>query len=198
MCSDVREQENNLPDRTSGQSFRKAFPPRLGGGWLLLFLLWMMFSAKFDLFHLGTGVVVVTLVVWQHSLLPSVAWPGEPSLRPFAALLYVPWLIWQMFKSAIYVAVVILHHPRKIDPQILAFRCNQPSTLQQVFFANSITLTPGTLTLELEEDRYLVHCLTEDTAQELLSGSMAQKVGQLSNSSESIVLSQTEEKEKET
>lgn len=152
-------------------------------GAFLLLALWALFSAKFDAFHLGTGGATVLLLLWLHAKLPPLRQGREQLPRLLPTLAYLPWIIGQMVLSALYVARVILAHPRSIKPHMVAFHCRQPSAVQQVLFANSITLTPGTLTVELEEDRYLVHALTPATAGELLEGKMARRIARLSDPS---------------
>ncbi|NBD37802.1 MAG: cation transporter [Verrucomicrobia bacterium] len=176
------------PETGRGSVFHRLRARRLVTGWVLLVLLWLAFSAKFDLFHIGTGVIAVTLIMWQHSALPQLGKREAPPLRPLRVLLYIPWLLWQMLRSAVYVAVIILHHPRKIEPRVLSFRCNQPSDLQHVLFANSITLTPGTLTLDLKDGHYLVHSLTKATGEDLMEGDMARRVARLSGNKGGISL----------
>lgn len=162
--------------------------PRPSGGgsrlsasvWFVLFAFWVILSRKFDLFHLSVGVITVALVAWLQSLLKPLRQPGEPRLGLFPVLLYVPWLLWQMIRSALYVGCLILWKRDKVDPQVVVFRSDQPSVVHHVILANSITLTPGTLTVDLQGDRYLVHALTRRTVEDLLEGTMSRKVARLS------------------
>jgi hypothetical protein len=85
-----------------------------------------------------------------------------------------------MVLSALLVARLILWDRKSIDPRIVVFRSNQPSVVHHTVFANSITLTPGTLTVDLQGDRYLVHAICERTENDLLNGPMARKVARLS------------------
>lgn len=149
--------------------------------WIALFLLWVVLSGMFDAFHLLVGVATVAFIAWQQTALAPLRGADEPRIRVLRLVLYVPWLMWQMLLSSIYVARVILWDHEKVDPCMIAFSSKQPSVLHRVVFANSITLTPGTLTVDLKDDYFLVHALTPDTAADVLNGRMAEKVAWLSS-----------------
>jgi multicomponent Na+:H+ antiporter subunit E len=85
-----------------------------------------------------------------------------------------------MVLSSLLVARLILWDRDSIDPRIVVFRSNQPSIIHHTVFANSITLTPGTLTVDLQGDQYLVHAICARTENDLLNGPMARKVARLS------------------
>jgi multicomponent Na+:H+ antiporter subunit E len=146
---------------------------------LLLFLLWVLLSGKLDPFHLVVGGLVVSFVVWQMQGLPALQPPELPRLRYARVLPYAGWLLWQMILSAVQVARVVIHPRRHLNPQLIQFRCEQPSLIAGVVLANSITLTPGTLTIELQDHRFVVHALTTKTAADLLTGDMARRVARL-------------------
>jgi multicomponent Na+:H+ antiporter subunit E len=155
---------------------------RVPAGWalpILLFLLWVLLSGKLDAFHLVTGALVVAFVVWQKQGLPPLQPPESPRLRSLRLVPYAGWLFWQMLLSAVQVARVVLHPRRHLDPQLVQFRVRHPSLVAGVILANSITLTPGTLTIELQEDRVVVHALTSRAAADLLGGDMARRVARL-------------------
>jgi multicomponent Na+:H+ antiporter subunit E len=148
--------------------------------WVMMFALWVILSGMFDVFHLGAGLLTIAIVAWLQSFLVPMRKENEPRLRLIPVLLYVPWLFWQMVLSALLVARLILWERERIDPRIVVFRSNQPSVVHHTVFANSITLTPGTLTVDLQGDRYLVHAICERTENDLLNGPMARKVARLS------------------
>jgi multicomponent Na+:H+ antiporter subunit E len=148
---------------------------------VFLILFWVVLSGKFDFFHLSVGLLTVVYVVWQESRLPRLD-PAIPVRIAFwRCIPYGFWLIWQMILSALQVARIILSPQDKLAPRLVAFRRPMPTTVQAVTFANSITLTPGTITVELEGDRYLVHALSEQTAQGLIEGDMDRRVAALSS-----------------
>lgn len=148
--------------------------------WAVLLTLWVVLSGKMDLFHLSAGVLAVIFINWQQTALTPLRKEDDPGFAALRIILYVPWLLWQMFLSSIYVAGIILRDPKGIDPRMITFTSRQPSLVHRVILANSITLTPGTLTVDLKGDRYLVHALTRRTADEVLEGTLARKVARLS------------------
>jgi multicomponent Na+:H+ antiporter subunit E len=102
--------------------------------------------------------------------------PYELGLRP---LFYVPWLLWEIAKANLHVARVILTPSLPVHPRLLRIRATQKSNLGRVILANSITLTPGTVTLDVRDGTLLVHALTPKSADGLLSGDMDRRVTQL-------------------
>ena len=112
---------------------------------------------------------------------------GKGSLRSaydmpwFRLLGYFPWLVWQIVLANIDVAKIILSPGLPIQPQLVSFRKNLPGPVAHLTLANSITLTPGTITIEMEGDKYLIHAINGSAAQSLApeegEGEMPQKVG---------------------
>ena len=94
-------------------------------------------------------------------------------------LLYLPWLLWQIFKSNIEVSRIILNPKLPISPRLLKVKSSQQTTTGEVLYANSITLTPGTISLDVQGSTILVHALTEESAQGVENGDMDRRVSQL-------------------
>jgi multicomponent Na+:H+ antiporter subunit E len=141
---------------------------------IVLFGLWVVLSGKFDALHLllGAGSAVgVSLGTWRLLLLsPAI---GPESVYPFAAgpwlrfLAYLPWLLWQIVLSSFQVAYAVLHPKMPIQPGFIRFRTVLPHPLAQLTLATSITLTPGTITIDVQDDEFVVHALTAAAAQSL-------------------------------
>lgn len=145
--------------------------------------LWMLLSGKMSVFHLGVGAMLAAVLVWQSLGVEPLEKAGRPRIRYLRAVPYGAWLFWQMILSALQVARVILRPSRHLDPQMIEFRCVQPSLLNSVLLSGSITLTPGTVTIDLggdHHDRYVVHALTARSARDVLEGDMARRVAALS------------------
>lgn len=134
-----------------------------------------------DAFHLGAGVAAVAFASWQHARLPRIQPKQAPRIRPARAFRYSFWLVAEVLLSAIHVARVILNPKRHLDPRVVRFRSRQPSLSSGVLFANSITLTPGTLTIDLEDDCYTVHALTPVTERDVLDGEMAARAARVTS-----------------
>jgi len=152
-------------------------PPRWGVV-LFLFAIWVLLSGKLDLFHLWIGVFGVAAVSWLDRRLGLLE-EDEPRrklhLHYDRGIVYIGWLFWQIVVSAIHVAQVILDLNR-CKPSLVRFRSAQPHAIARVGLGNSITLTPGSLTLDIDGDQFVVHALTADVRDSLLEGTMQRKV----------------------
>lgn len=139
----------------------------------ILLAIWSVLSGKFDALHFGVGVVTVLLITWGiHVRRPH----PLPLLRLVA---YVPWLLWQVVKSNIHVARLVLLSFRDVKPRFVRIhpklRGDHPVTL----LGCSITLTPGTVTVDTDGDWLLVHALDDESAADLESGEMARRVARV-------------------
>ena len=76
--------------------------------------------------------------------------------------LYLPWLVWEVFKSNVRVARIILAPRVRVDPSIVHFRASQKTDLGRFIYANSITLTPGTVTTGIVGDDFEVHAIVQE------------------------------------
>ena len=129
-----------------------------------LFALWLGLSGYFKPFLLTLGVLSCLFTVYlarRMNLLDDEAVPLQ--LRP-SLLLYWSWLGGEVVKSAWAVSKVILAREMPISQQLIAVPSNLKTDMGHVIFANSITLTPGTVTVETAPGKFLVHALTEDAA----------------------------------
>ena len=141
-----------------------------------LFFTWFLWSGHTEPLLLAFGVFsvgIVTLLAFRMNVIDEESEPYELGLRP---LLYVPWLLWEIAKANLHVARVILTPSLPVHPRLLRIRATQKSNLGRVILANSITLTPGTVTLDVRDGTLLVHALTPKSADGLLSGDMDRRV----------------------
>ena len=114
------------------------------------FAAWCVLSGKFDVFHLTLGVISCLIVSFLSAdlLLQSPKLKKLPMIW-FRFIRYIPWLLFQVFVANIHV-MYLAFHPRMmelIDPQIIQFKSRLKSDIALVTLANSITLTPGTITV---------------------------------------------------
>ena len=143
---------------------------------------WLLFSGKFDFFHISLGVVSCLIVSATSSRL---LFPN--SLRSslvmcwikFAA--YLPWLFYQIFLANLHV-LYLSFHPRMMDlinPKIIEFDTRLKSDVSRTTLANSITLTPGTITIYAGiMGTFAVHCINDKSAQDL-PGDMESKIAKV-------------------
>ncbi len=133
-----------------------------------MFAFWIVLSGKFDLFHLIMGLVSSGLVAFtSKDLLFHKIAEKNSSVKVCRFIAYIPWLLYEVFLGAMHVTYLALH-PRMmdvIDPKIVRFKTRLKRDMAQVVFANSITLTPGTITIRIVDGQYHVHALSERSAQ---------------------------------
>ncbi len=103
---------------------------------------------------------------------------GHPIHLFVGALTYMPWLMLEIIKSAIHVTKVILNPRLPIAPSMFKVVASQKTPVGINIYGNSITLTPGTLTVGVEGNDLTIHALTSDTAADLKSGAMDKRVTQ--------------------
>ncbi|MBN2125153.1 MAG: Na+/H+ antiporter subunit E [Deltaproteobacteria bacterium] len=145
----------------------------------VLFALWILLSGRFDAFHLALGIISCAIVTLFSGdlLLPELQAGGlARSWARFAA--YIPWLLFQILLANLHILYLVFH-PRMmdlIDPQIIRFRSELKKELSLVAFANSITLTPGTITVYVSVDGdFKVHAIDGKSA-ESLPGEMESRI----------------------
>lgn len=147
---------------------------------VILSAFWLINSGYFKPLLLGLGVVSVVIVlalVWRMKDRDGEVFPiFMPSVRLPA---YLAWMIGQIVLSNIDVAKRVWKGKGSISPTIVTIRADQKSDVGRVMFANSITMTPGTLTLSVHDDVFEVHALTAQAAEELRAGPMGRKVAEL-------------------
>ncbi|NQY74079.1 MAG: Na+/H+ antiporter subunit E [Candidatus Margulisbacteria bacterium] len=137
-----------------------------------IFLLgfWILLSGKFDVFHLVLGVISSSLVAYaSRDLLFNDTEFGLMKRLKFSIkfVRFFLWLNWEIILANFHVIYLVCHPNMKslINPQIVRFRTSISDEFGKFMFANSITLTPGTITIDLNDDELLVHALTDKTAQ---------------------------------
>ena len=152
----------------------------------ILFLFWLILSGHYQAKYILMGVMAAGLVtLFTHDLFYSLFHrSGEKKTNVRLSLLqmwrfmaYLPWLFSKIIIANLQVAYLVLHPRMPIDPVLLQFKTRLKLNLAQVILANSITLTPGTVTVNLEEGKYIVHALIPSAAQEILTARMQNKIG---------------------
>ncbi len=143
---------------------------------VILFAFWLLFSGKLDLFHLSLGVLSCALVAFVSAdLLIKDMHPYKRGIKSYRFAFYLPWLIYQVVLANIHVAYLVLN-PKAIHPRILKFNTKLKSEFSKVTYANSITLTPGTITMDVDGDQFVVHALSKKVADDLETGDMERRV----------------------
>jgi multicomponent Na+:H+ antiporter subunit E len=143
---------------------------------LFLFAIWLLLSGHYTPLLLVCGVLSTLLVVWLALRAELLDREIQTVLLKPSVLWYWIWLGGQIIKANIDVARRILHPGMPISPVVFTIRAGQRTELGRVTYANSITLLPGTVTMEVEGDRFTVHALSQEAAAELQRGEMNRRV----------------------
>jgi multicomponent Na+:H+ antiporter subunit E len=146
---------------------------------LILFALWIIFSGRLDAFHLTLGLISSGIVAAVSGELMFTTSDTAGILLSWLRLgKYIPWLIYQVFLANLHVMYLVFH-PRMmelINPQIIEFESRLKGDYARTTFANSITLTPGTITVNVTVlGLYSVHCI-DDRSGQGLPGEMETKI----------------------
>ena len=125
----------------------------------ILFGFWLALSGHYTPLLLGFGVGSCVLVVYLSDRMQVVDREGVPLHVTGRFLLYLPWLMKEIFVANLEVAKVILDPKLPISPRMVVFHGSQQTDLGRVIYANSITLTPGTITTGVEGQDFQIHAL---------------------------------------
>lgn len=159
-----------MSERRFGKSFLVTF--------VSMFVFWIILSNIFDLIHLSLGVFCSLLVAYvSHDLLITREKISTIPREIFGFVKYFVWLVKEIIVANIDVAKIVLDPKLPISPRIIKYESELESDLSKTTYANSITLTPGTLTVDVdEESNYFVHCLAKHHADGLKDGEMERRI----------------------
>ncbi|MDD2844547.1 MAG: Na+/H+ antiporter subunit E [Rhodoferax sp.] len=139
---------------------------------VFLYLFWLLLSGFFTPFLMASGVGCALAVTWFARRMRVVDDEGHPIQLGTHALVYWAWLCKEVIKSGWDVSKIILHPKLPISPTLIRFKPSQKTEVGLVLHANSITLTPGTITIEAHANEFLVHGLTRASAQAVVDSEM--------------------------
>lgn len=135
--------------------------------YLIFFLIWIIFNGQFTLEIAAFGVVIAGLVYWFICKFLNYSPKTDIALakKLFEVLHYIFLLIVEIMKANFAVVKMIMSSKYEIEPVVVKFKTNLKTRPARILLANSITLTPGTITVSLSDDEYVVHCLDKSLAQ---------------------------------
>ncbi len=140
---------------------------------------WLLWSGHYTGLLLALGAVSVILVVLIVRRMEIADEETAPLHLPLRLPLYLIWLVLEIAKANMQVALCVLRPGLPISPRIIRVRADQRSDIGRVIYANSITLTPGTVSIDTEGDMITVHALTEESAAGVETGAMNRRVAKL-------------------
>ena len=145
-----------------------------------LYVFWLVLSGYFTPFLMVMGALSVLLAIYIAIRMHVVDDEGHPIQFGIGAVFsYWPWLIKEIAKSSWDVTWRILHPKLPISPTLVRFRPSQTSEVALATHANSITLTPGTISIGVSGKEFLVHALTREGAAGLDGSEMDRRVSAL-------------------
>lgn len=146
-----------------------------------LMIFWIVLSGLLDAIHIGMGVVTVIGVLYVNYQLKSHKFFDDDmsdlkELRFGRAVYYVGWLFVQIVLAGFHVMSLILRPKMPLQTTILSFKVDLPSAHARMILGNSISLTPGTLTIDIVKDTFTVHSLDRTSYESISSDIMPRQV----------------------
>ena len=136
------------------------------------FFIWLLLSESFDRLHIGMGILVAFGVAWLNTERSST----RSSIRGWRMCWYFPWLVGRILQSGLHLSVLILHPALPIDPKMIRHQTKLQDDGSIVLLGNSITLTPGTITVEVESQDLVVHAMDDKSADDVTSRRIEQRI----------------------
>lgn len=134
--------------------------------YVIFFLIWIIFNGQFNLEIAAFGIVISGLMYLFVCKFLGYRPKNDLMIckKFFLVLQYVFVLLTEIIKANFAVMRMIMSSKYEIEPAVVKFKADLKTKPGRILLANSITLTPGTITVSLEEDNYVVHCLDKDLA----------------------------------
>jgi|LSQX01.1.fsa_nt_gb multicomponent Na+:H+ antiporter subunit E len=158
--------------------------------WLPLYAFWLVLSEHYTPFYLVIGALASGLIVFFNHEMFVAFYPlnnnGRITIKSALSvawrfLKYLPGLLFQVIRDNLLVAYLVIHPKMPIDPMLLGFKTKYQRSVSHVILGNSITLSPGTMTISLENDYYLIHGLIPSCFDSMISGEAQAKVAKIFN-----------------
>ncbi len=145
---------------------------------IVLSLFWLANSGPehYSLLILSLGFFSVVLVMFIAHKMDLIDHESQPIHLTFRMPIYFLWLFKEIILANVDVVRKIWSIKLNISPRLITLHANQKTDMAKVIYANSITLTPGTVTINIDDHVFIVHALTEESAQVLQSGVMDKRV----------------------
>ena len=146
---------------------------------ILLSTFWLLLSGYIQPLLLGFGAVSVIVVLFVLKRMDDVDQEKQEIGTGLRLIRYTPWLIGQILSSSLQVTKLIWGSPNKVSPSLAKISADNIPPDRRALYANSITLTPGTLSVDIVDDEIIVHALQESSIEELKQKAMEKKIIQI-------------------
>lgn len=144
---------------------------------IAMFIFWILLSGEFTFILITSGVVASLITAYlSHDIFVGKADLKTETGRVFKFIVYIPWLLWEIILANVEIAYLVLNPKPLVDPQIVRFKNDLKTDLGIVTLAHSITLTPGTVTVEANREEFVIHAIWQKSAEGIIGGEMQRKV----------------------
>lgn len=140
---------------------------------LALFIIWLLLSEEYNLSHMILGFMVSCGVAWLNTGYPHSPFHNFPWWRQVR---YWPWLFLRIIESSWHLTTIILNPALPIKPKLLTYKSHLKHRGAILMLGNSITLTPGTITVDVNGNHLIVHAIDEASGEDLISGRIERKL----------------------
>lgn len=143
---------------------------------VLLALFWLMLSGYYQPLLLSFGIVSILIVVYVLYRMDLTDNEPKPVASGVRIVRYFAWLAVEIIRSSVHVTKLVWGNPKNLSPSLAKISAHDVPEKVRVLYANSITLTPGTLSVDLEDGEITVHALQKQSIEELKQGGMENKI----------------------
>lgn len=151
---------------------------------IILFILWLLLSGHYTPLLLTFGILSCIFVAWIAYKLGLINSKSNTLKFNLKLPMFMPWFFIEIIKSNLDVCKRILDPRLPIDPKFVTVNASQLGDLGKAVFANCITLTPGTYSVDTDADSIEVHALTSEVAEEVQKGELSQRIAKLENANQ--------------
>ncbi len=145
-----------------------------------LFAFWLVLTGSIAAADLVTGLALSSLL---GVLAARLLWTDDAPLLTLGhtsrLLLFVPYLLAHMLLAATHVARIVLDPRMPLAPVTVEHRARFEREVSRVAYANSIGMTPGAVVIDVEDDRFLIHCLDASFADDISRGDLARRISRI-------------------
>ena len=149
---------------------------------IVILTFWLFWSGMFDAFHITLGLISSAIIVkWTGHLFVETKQTFRTRIIEWLQFeKYAIWLLWQIVLANIQVLKIAFHPNilKILNPKLITFKTSLKGDVAKFIFAQSITLTPGTVTVSIKEDQIKVHAINDQSASEL-PGDMEKRIEQI-------------------
>ena len=170
-----------MPEKQSSGPEEQNLVPHTISLFVTLAVFWLLISGHYTLLILSLGLTSIALVLFIAHRMDVVDHESQPLLIPLRIPGYHLWLIKEIILANISVVKHIWLGNETISPVLTTIKASQKTDMGKVIYANSITLTPGTVTVDVVGDEITVHALLRQNIEELQAGEMDRRVSRLEN-----------------